>query len=450
MTLVKHSKRTVRKGCKRCARLDLYWAHDTDEPSGQTHCESCGTAGRFVLIEANGTPHSSVCSGQRRDYQAPKPHNQPFSLWDDYAYPNSQTLAELKAGRKIQAIKEYRAQTGLDLHAAKNYIDAVERGEIEPPQDNAKEEPVPAQTVAKSNDEDVLAALRRALSPEIDRQDVINIVKEEMQHVAFPTVTVVVKDDQQPKKIDGATHAKLGDVLTDLAAGEHVLMVGPAGTGKSTIAEQAAEALSLEFGAISLSPMTPASQILGYMQAEGAYVRTIYRERYENGGLFHFDEFDNAHPSVLAVINASLANGHMAFPDAMVPRHESFRVVASANTYGRGPDRQYVGRQQVDAATLDRFAVETIDIDESLERQLCLNTGLESSKVNEVLAYVRYLRKQADKHKLTVVVSPRASVGMCRLLKAGRTWSQAVEARARRGLSDVDWTKLSSGAPSGA
>src|SRR6202000_1070000 len=41
-----------------------------------------------------------------------------------------------------------------------------------------------------------------------------------------------------PKNLPDVHHYALSDVITDLEAREHVLMVGPAGTGKSTIAKQ--------------------------------------------------------------------------------------------------------------------------------------------------------------------------------------------------------------------
>jgi cobaltochelatase CobS len=164
--------------------------------------------------------------------------------------------------------------------------------------------------------------------------------------------------------------------------------------------------------------------------------------------VFHFDEFDNGHPSILATVNAALANGQMAFPDRMVKRHANFRAVASANTYGRGADRKYVGRQALDMATLDRFAIEYVDVDESLETTLCMATGLAQHTVRQVLAYVRTLRRNAERHGMAVVISPRASVGMCRLLKANRPLSEVIDSRARRGLSDADWEKLRAGAPS--
>ncbi|MET8763050.1 AAA family ATPase [Lentzea sp. NPDC004782] len=284
-------------------------------------------------------------------------------------------------------------------------------------------------------------SLVASLAPKVDRDEVAAMIKAEMENIVVPTRTVVERLIGD-RKIIANSHEKLADVTTDLLSGEHVLMVGPAGTGKSTIAEQAAESLGLPYFSISLSPMTPASQILGYMQAEGEYVRSLFREAYEHGGVFHFDEFDNGHPSVLAVINASLANAQMAFPDQMVKRHDDFRCVASANTYGRGPDRAYVGRQQIDAATLDRFSIETIGVDESLEYSLCMASGLGKDEVLRVLDYVRNLRANAEQRAMTVVISPRASVGMCRLLAAGKTWEAAVESRMRRGMSDKDWGKL--------
>src|SRR5438046_10507722 len=114
------------------------------------------------------------------------------------------------------------------------------------------------------------------------------MIKTELDNVIVPTRTVVERATGERKVIPNS-HKKLADVTMDLLAGEHGLMVGPAGTGKSTIAEQAAESIGIPYYSISLSPMTAASQILGYMQAEGEYVRSLFREAFEHGGVFHFD-----------------------------------------------------------------------------------------------------------------------------------------------------------------
>lgn len=449
MALIKHSDRTVRRACKTCERKDLYWGHDTDK-SGDV-CDKCTerdnqtVQGAFVLLEKDGSRHT---------------HGVPvtaFSGEPDTTLSNAQRDEVVRIATtqsRILAIKRIREITACGLVEAKNLLDSL----VPPDEDAPKPQPpvvapvapveAPAPTPVSDPRAAAIAGLLDALSgPPVSPEMVREIVKDELGSVVFPTNTVVIQEGVEPKRIDGATHPKLAAVIATLGAGEHVLMVGPAGTGKSTIAEQAAEALSLAFYAISLSPQTPTSQLVGYMQATGDYVPTLFRQAFEHGGVFHFDEFDNGHPSILATVNAALANGQMAFPDQMVKRHPDFRAVASANTFGRGADRMYVGRQALDGATLDRFTVEYIDIDESLETTLAMSTGLSAHTVHQVLAYVRKLRANAAKHKMAVIISPRASVGMCRLIKAGRPWGEVVDARARRGLSDADWVKLSEKAP---
>jgi cobaltochelatase CobS len=455
MTLVKHSERTVRRPCEDCGSTDLYIAHDTDQPIGQ-ECQRCKVDGKYVKINRDGTAHTHNGS-------EPKAASDPagFKVGDRVRL----TAAGMSATDEEQDGDEGTVENVDENDSVVPYFVAMDNGHhwwlrpehvtaVAPKPAPKAEAPKAAQSAPAAVPSDpraaALAGLLDALSgPPMDPETVRAMVREELGAVVFPTNTVVVRGEgSEPKKIDGATHPKLGAVIADLDAGEHVLMVGPAGTGKSTIADQAAEALGLDFYSISLSPQTPTSQLVGYMQATGEYVSTLFRKAFEHGGVFHFDEFDNGHPSILATVNAALANGSMAFPDRMVKRHANFRAVASANTFGRGADRMYVGRQALDMATLDRFSVEYVDIDESLETTLCMATGLAEHTVRQVLAFTRKLRDNAAKHKMAVVISPRASVGMCRLLKAGRPLSEVIDARCRRGLSDADWDKLRQGAPS--
>ncbi len=46
-------------------------------------------------------------------------------VYDPYAALSESVTAALRAGRKIEAIKIYRAETGVGLREAKEYIDAV-------------------------------------------------------------------------------------------------------------------------------------------------------------------------------------------------------------------------------------------------------------------------------------------------------------------------------------
>jgi cobaltochelatase CobS len=97
---------------------------------------------------------------------------------------------------------------------------------------------------------------------------------------------------------------------------------------------------------------------------------------YEDGGVFLFDEIDAADSNTLLVLNSALANGQMALanrPDAPVARkHPDFVAIAAANTFGTGADRQYVGRNQLDESTLDRFRIGQVEMDYDPDEEAAL------------------------------------------------------------------------------
>jgi len=223
------------------------------------------------------------------------------------------------------------------------------------------------------------------------------------------------------KKLEGVRHANFDKLLTSVQVGQPTLLVGPAGTGKTHSAAQIADVLGLDFYSISVGAQTSKSDLVGYMHAGGAYVTTQFREAYEKGGVFLLDEADAGNSNVLILLNAALSNGYMAFPDQMVKAHEDFRLIASANTFGHGASRQYVGRNQLDAATLDRFTVLTWDIDARVEKSLA---GDQTKWYNVVLA----VRKEAiDVLQLRVVISPRATKRGAELLAAGMDFETVLE-----------------------
>ena len=189
------------------------------------------------------------------------------------------------------------------------------------------------------------------------------------------------RPDAEPIKLEGTVHPVFDKVLKLAQARKHIFLPGPAGCGKSHLAQQLAEALGLKFGFISCSAGMSESQLLGRMVPAGkngqfVFLGTQFLDCYENGGVFLFDELDAADSNVLLVINSALANGHLSVPsrhdNPVAKRHPDFVCIAAANTYGRGADRQYVGRNELDESTLDRFRIGTVpmEYDECLERQL--------------------------------------------------------------------------------
>ncbi len=224
----------------------------------------------------------------------------------------------------------------------------------------------------------------------------------------YKTISIKVQHDNVMKDL-GVQHFQFEKLLKYIQTKNNIFLVGPAGSGKTTAAQNIAKALDLKFyftGAI-----TSEFKLTGFIDAQGKTVSTDFRKAYEKGGVFLFDEIDASSPQAMLAFNAALANEFMDFPDGRVNKHKDFYCIAAANTYGTGADRQYVGRNQMDAASLDRFIFISWEIDEKLEHEL--------AKHYEWTTYVQKVRKAVAKLSERMVVSPRASIKGSELLKIG-------------------------------
>jgi hypothetical protein len=203
-------------------------------------------------------------------------------------------------------------------------------------------------------------------------------------------------------------------ILQATAAEVPAALIGPAGAGKSTICLQIAQALSLKF--YLQNSVSGTHELTGYKDAHGEYHTTPFRECFEKGGLILIDEVDTSDACALKWINTALANGYAAFPDQGDPitRHQDFRIIIAANTYGTGADRVYVGANQLDASTLDRFVFFDYQYDEKLEMLLTNNA--------DWCKRVQAIRKAVNEEKARIVVSPRATIYGAKLLGAG--WNE--------------------------
>jgi cobaltochelatase CobS len=174
----------------------------------------------------------------------------------------------------------------------------------------------------------------------------------------------------------------------------------------------AASALGREYGYASLNPQTPESRLLGFIDAGGTYRRTVFRDRFENGGIMCIDEMDNGHPALLNTLNGMIEPGaeYGAFPDGMVRRHPDFVMVCTGNTNGRGGDKMFPERRQLDAAFAERFAFLRWDYDLALERRLTLAHCEDSTKAETWLRWVRAVRAHVEKHSIRLWATPRAAM----------------------------------------
>ena len=196
--------------------------------------------------------------------------------------------------------------------------------------------------------------------------------------------TLEVKiNDAPPVSLDEQVPAWFPRALKLAAARQHVLLIGPAGAGKSHGAKLIAKALNLPYTPMSLSGGTDEGVLVGWLLPLGeagrfVYVPSAFVRAYEHGGVVVLEELDGADANVLFLLHNALANGEMPLPlrheQPIATRHPDFVCLACANTHGHGADRVYVGRNQLDGATLSRFRMGQInvDYDEALEKALYL------------------------------------------------------------------------------
>ena len=224
-------------------------------------------------------------------------------------------------------------------------------------------------------------------------------IDEYMSTIYVPKVHVITRKDNSLKQVEGVFHENFPDILSSVELNEPTMLVGPAGSGKNVAVGQVADALGLKM--YYTNNANNEFKLLGYMDATGNYHETPFYKAFTQGGVFFLDEIDASDPAALIVVNSGLANGYMFFPNSSEPieMNPDFRIVAAANTWGKGADLQYVGRNALDGSTMDRFDTIFFDYDEKMESVLYPD--------DEILEFMWNFRKAVFDTKTPHIVSTR-------------------------------------------
>jgi hypothetical protein len=232
----------------------------------------------------------------------------------------------------------------------------------------------------------------------------------------------ILRPDATVHRIEGIVHPQF-ELLVKLATSRDangyvpgIFIAGEASSGKTTGCKMLFESLGMEWGCNGA--ISQPHEMLGFIDGNGKYHTTPFRERYEHGGGYTFDEVDRSDANALLAVNPHLAGNVAAFPDGMIKRHKDFILTMTANTWGLGGSSDYAGATRLDAAFLSRAPSRLMwNIDEPFETHIC---GNESWALR-----VQAARRRARDAGIKVMICSRMTIAGAAHIANGMTPDQA-------------------------
>lgn len=259
----------------------------------------------------------------------------------------------------------------------------------EPSEEEADEMATLMQEMAKKTALQTMALMH----DEMNKRDAERMAKVEAHAAAIEAkytkpqnLCLFVKIGEQPvKKLKQRVSPLLPDLLMQVDIGQNggkwPLIMGPTGSGKTVTAGQIAEAKNAPFfAAINGAEGIGESAFFGRNTKDGFIDGPLWTVVKKGGGFF-FDEMDAFSDNVLVGLNA-VTSAKVGQPlvnpmsGEVVPLHKDAWFIAATNTNGKGGDGAYTGRNRLDGASLNRFALFELGYDTELERQICPDTKL--------------------------------------------------------------------------
>lgn len=204
----------------------------------------------------------------------------------------------------------------------------------------------------------------------------------------------------------------LGVVLFSIENGnEPILLIGPTGSGKTSVFEQVCARLNKPVTRVNLDGDVTRSDFVGQWVLNGENSMSFnygpLPTAMKEGRVLIIDEIDAGAPPVTMVLQAVLEGKPLTLLETgeTIYPHKDFRICATANTNGQGDDSgMYFGTQPQNYAMLDRFKlVDKVDYPSVKEEETILlkKLGMDDTdgirgKLIEVANIIRKAHKKGE------------------------------------------------------
>jgi nitric oxide reductase NorQ protein len=279
---------------------------------------------------------------------------------------------------------------------------------------------------------------RRIETSEVEIDPVADVPKQEVNVEADPVLALIKNSaDLRPETLE-MTDLKWKYLVRSALRGKNIMMVGPAGCGKTEAAKALPAATDRPFFYFNLgATQDPRATLIGNTHFKGgetafdqsAFVKAIQTEN----AVILLDELSRAHPEAWNILMTVLDEGQRYLrldedinaPTIHVASGVSFIATANIGT-------EYTSTRVLDRALMDRFEIIEVDI-LSKERESSLLAKrfpkLEAGLIEAVADIADLTRKEwrSEEGKLNTMVSTRMTVRVCDLLADGFTLAEAAD-----------------------
>lgn len=227
-------------------------------------------------------------------------------------------------------------------------------------------------------------------------------------------------------------------------------LVGHAGTGKSTLVEQACAYTNRAMLRIQHTVHTEESHILGqyiFKNNETVWEPGPLQIAMKHGLTYCADEYDRGLPQVLSVYQPVLEGKQLVTKEAptewrVIRPHPDFRFVATGNTNGAGDDTGlYQSTALQDFANFERFNL-MMKVDWMPPEQeiavVAAQAGILKNDAKDLVRFAGEIRKEVDGNGLQSPVSPRALIAAAKIGQRIGSFSKGVEFAYLNRLNSVD------------